>query len=94
MLWAVGQGALAVECRADESPKFSMLSDKETVYCCLAERALLMCLGAGCSAPVAVTSFLSGDNLSLTAGVWTLDASKMLKESLSVDLSLAPESFR
>jgi hydroxymethylbilane synthase len=56
MLPAPGQGALAVECRADESELAVLLgtvTDPASVAAVTAERSLLEALEAGCSAPVA-----------------------------------------
>lgn len=53
---APGQGALAVECRAGESPWFAaglaQLDDPAGRWAAIAERAVLAGLEAGCSAPV------------------------------------------
>jgi len=55
MLPAPAQGALAVECRADDPTRavLSTLDDAGTRSAVEAERALLATLEAGCSAPVA-----------------------------------------
>ena len=56
MLPAPGQGALAVQCRADDDPMLELvraLDDAPTRVEVEAERAFLRSLGAGCSAPVA-----------------------------------------
>ena len=55
VLPAAGQGALAVECRADDEPVIRALQSiehSETRACVDAERALLAALEAGCAAPV------------------------------------------
>lgn len=62
LLYAVGQGALAVECRSCDTKILSMLQKlvcHETQCRILAERSFLKTLGGGCSAPVAVHSILS-----------------------------------
>ncbi|KAF6214406.1 hypothetical protein GE061_009148 [Apolygus lucorum] len=87
MLYAVGQGALAVECRTADCSIFSPLSHFETLLRTVAERSLLCTLGGGCSAPVAVTSRLEGEILHLTAACWSLDGS--VTEQLSSKCSLA-----
>ena len=56
-MYAVGQGALAVECREDDSNTLALLSPlshRNTVIATVAERALMRTLEGGCSAPVAV----------------------------------------
>ena len=55
MLPAPGQGALAVECRADDAELTGLLAavdDRRTRAAVTAERSLLAALEAGCSAPV------------------------------------------
>ncbi len=61
MLPAPGQGALAVQCRADDEETLSFLSileDVPTRAAVTAERQFLLSLGGGCSVPVA--AFASG----------------------------------
>jgi hydroxymethylbilane synthase len=56
MLSAPGQGALAIQCRADDSSTLEILSaleDNSTRKCVTAERAFLQGLGGGCAVPVA-----------------------------------------
>ena len=56
MLPAPGQGALAVQCRADDKETLAILSkfeDEATRKAVTAERAFLQGLGGGCSVPVA-----------------------------------------
>jgi hydroxymethylbilane synthase len=55
MLPAPGQGALAVECRADDPELAGLLAavnDEASMAAGVAERSLLEALAAGCSAPV------------------------------------------
>lgn len=62
MSYAVGQGALAVECRKSDVEILNMLQKlvcHPTQCQILAERSFLKTLGGGCSAPVAVHSVLS-----------------------------------
>ena len=56
MLPAPGQGALAIQCRADDQILLSLLAgldDESTRKAVTAERAFLSGLGGGCSVPVA-----------------------------------------
>lgn len=66
MLPAPGQGALAVECRADDTELVELLSaldDPDTRACVTAERAVLATLEAGCSAPVgALADVVEGED--------------------------------
>lgn len=55
MLPAPAQGALAIECRASDAPLIALLAGLDSTdarVAVAAERALLMALEAGCSAPV------------------------------------------
>ena len=80
MLPAPGQGALAVECRADDAATRALLAgldDPATRAAVAAERAVLAALEAGCSAPVgAYAEVAEGDDgpeLFLRAVVVSLD---------------------
>jgi hydroxymethylbilane synthase len=97
MLPAPGQGALAIECRADRPDLIEALSpldDPDTRACVSAERALLAALEAGCTAPVGalaeVVEGQSGTQLLLRAFAGSPDASVELRRS-SVGLLAAPE---
>jgi hydroxymethylbilane synthase len=62
---AVGQGALAIEIRADDAEARSLceaLTHWQTSWRCLAERACLRVLEGGCSVPVGVHSELVPDS--------------------------------
>ncbi|QDT38950.1 hydroxymethylbilane synthase [Stratiformator vulcanicus] len=68
VLPAVGQAALGIECRADDSEVIELLSalcDPATVAEVTAERAALAELKAGCHAPVAAWCRADGDGLKL-----------------------------
>ena len=63
MLPAPGQGALAVQCRADDAATLELLDavdDPVTRAATTAERAFLRALGAGCTAPVAAYAEAAG----------------------------------
>lgn len=58
-MYAVGQGALAVECREGDSEALALLSPLshcDSTMAVVAERAFMHTLEGGCSAPVAVSS--------------------------------------
>ncbi len=89
VLPAPGQGALAVEVRADDAATVaavSALEDPDTRVCVTAERALLATLEAGCTAPVGalaeVVDGVDGVELSLRAFVGSLDGTVELRRSL------------
>lgn len=69
ILPAPGQGALAIECRADEPTAvvIAALDDAGSHAAVTAERALLAELEGGCSAPIGAYARLAGDVLVLDA---------------------------
>ncbi|TSL04355.1 Porphobilinogen deaminase [Bagarius yarrelli] len=84
-MYAVGQGALAVEvrsCDQDILEMVSVLHDRNTVLRCIAERAFLKRLEGGCSVPVAVHTEMKDSQLYLTGAVYSLDGSDSLKETM------------
>ncbi|KAJ8276646.1 hypothetical protein COCON_G00083980 [Conger conger] len=84
-MYAVGQGALAIEVRAQDRDivdMVSVLNDLDTVLRCIAERAFLKHLEGGCSVPVAVHTELKDFKLCLTGAVYSLDGSDNLKETM------------
>uniref|UniRef100_A0A6Q2Y2T4 hydroxymethylbilane synthase n=1 Tax=Esox lucius TaxID=8010 RepID=A0A6Q2Y2T4_ESOLU len=84
-MYAVGQGALAVEVRARDSDILEMVSNlhhPETVLRCIAERAFLRRLEGGCSVPVAVHTEVKDSVLSLTGAVYSLDGTDCLKDTM------------
>ena len=90
VLPAPGQGALAVECRADRPDVLeavSVLEDADTRASITAERALLAALEAGCTAPVgALAEVVDGEEgleLSLRAFAGTEDGRIDLRRSLT-----------
>lgn len=89
MLPAPGQGALAVECRADDAEVVALLAaidDPDARACVTAERAVLAALEAGCSAPVgALAEVVEGEHgleLSLRAFVGSVDGAIDLRRSV------------
>ncbi|MFV0463416.1 MAG: hydroxymethylbilane synthase [Nostocoides sp.] len=89
MLPAAGQGALAIECRADDSATLAalnVLDDRDTRLCVTAERAVLAGLAVGCAAPVGVFAEIvegvDGPELSLRAVVASVDGRVDLRRSV------------
>ena len=81
MLPAVGQGALGIECRADDSTTRQLLSpldDPATHACVVAERSLLLALRGGCLAPVGALGQIANGRLQLSAVVLAGDGSKRI----------------
>ena len=85
-LHAVGQGALGIECRANDAEVLEILKVLEDIPSrdrCLAERAFLRELEGGCQVPIGVNTQIENDILTLTGLVASLDGQKLLKESIS-----------
>lgn len=81
---APAQGALAVECRADDAETRAMidaLADPVATAQATAERQVLATLEAGCTAPVAAHATADGPQLTLHGGVFALDGSAQLVET-------------
>jgi len=79
---AVGQGALAVECRDEDMDTLAMLANlhhRDTVLTTIAERSFMKTLEGGCSVPVAVNSKVLDNGVSLHGGVWSIDGKTSLK---------------
>lgn len=78
---APAQGALAVECRADDEyarAAVDTLFDADAYACAHAERFVLARLEAGCTAPVAAYSTIADGQIRLRAGVFAVDGSTQL----------------
>jgi hydroxymethylbilane synthase len=68
MLPAPGQGALAVQCRADDESTLSLLAaleDDSTRKAVTAERQFLLGLGGGCAVPVAAYATVNSEQSSV-----------------------------
>jgi hydroxymethylbilane synthase len=81
MLPAVGQGAIGIECRADDEGARALLAainDPASSACLCAERALLAALDGSCHTPIAGYAELAGGRLSLRALIARPDGSESL----------------
>jgi len=81
MLPAPGQGALAVECRANDAELTALLqavTDEPSMAAVTAERSLLEALEAGCSAPIGAYAAGSAQ-LRMQAAVMSPDGSRTLR---------------
>lgn len=87
MLPAPAQGALAVQCREadrDLARALASLDHLPTRQAVEAERTVLHALGGGCSVPVgAAARAAESGRLHLTAGVFAIDASRMIRLDVS-----------
>ncbi len=90
---AVGQGALAVQCRADDAATRALLApldDAATRAAVVAERALLAALGGGCRVPIAAYGEVRGAELCLEAVVASPDGRTLLRDRLTAPPTAAP----
>lgn len=101
VLPACGQGALAVECRADDIELLEllgMLDDPDSRAATTAERSLLQALEAGCSAPVGGLAFVAegedGMELFLRGSVTAIDGSAAVRQSVTGSVSGAADVGR
>ena len=82
---AVGQGALAIECRTDDAEVRQMLdflNDQPTVYATAAERAFLGLLEGGCQVPIGVHADVDGEQIKIEAIIAALDGSNVLRDTI------------
>jgi len=82
ILPAVGQGALAIEARADDGRVNDLLAPlrhEATETCVRAERALNAALQGGCQVPIAAYAELTGTHLRLRALVGDPDGSHIIR---------------
>ncbi len=82
MLPAVGQGALAVECRAaDEAIRalLAPLDDPPSAACATAERALLAALDGSCHTPIAALAEIEHGALMIEGLLLTPDGSRAIR---------------
>jgi hydroxymethylbilane synthase len=92
MLPAIGQGALGLECRADDAATLAVLgplNDGATRQAVLAERALLRGLGGGCLVPIGVRTRVEGEQLFLGGAVLTPDGKQRVEAQTSGALKQA-----
>jgi hydroxymethylbilane synthase len=105
MLPAPGQGALAVQCRADDKSTLSLLAsidDPATRTAVTAERQFLFHLGGGCAVPVGAFGRIAADGepvLRLEGLVASLDGRRLIRVSdtgidpFTLGLKLAKKAF-
>ncbi len=82
LLPAPGQGAIAVEVRADDAPALALvehLNHLPTWWAVAAERAFLRALGGGCRVPIAAYAEVHGDRLTLEGRVMAPDGARAVR---------------
>jgi len=102
MLPAPGQGALAVQCRADDEATLKLLAAihrRNVAAAVTAERSFLHHLGGGCATPVAALATVAGTGLRLTGLVLSPDGERRISvhgyglDSWSLGAQLADEAL-
>jgi hydroxymethylbilane synthase len=81
----VGQGALALEIRADDEAMLALVAtigDAAAMTALAAERSFLRELGAGCSIPAGAYASVRGDVISLSAVMIAYDGSASVRTSV------------
>ena len=98
MLPCVGQGAIGIETRANDSEVAEIcdrLNHTNTQQCVLAERTFLRVLGGGCQSPVGAYAHVLGHQLRLRAVVFEgekmtrVEGKRTLKEGAALGEELA-----
>jgi hydroxymethylbilane synthase len=80
---AVGQGALAVQCRSGDEAVRRLVAALDDSVCraeVLAERAFLAALGGGCQLPAGALACVNGDALSLIGVAASPDGRELVRE--------------
>jgi hydroxymethylbilane synthase len=88
MLPAVGQGAIGIECRSDDTRTRALvgaLDDAATHTALAAERAFAYALGGSCQSPIAALARIEKDRLTLEGLVAEPDGSRLLRDRVSGD---------
>ena len=82
VLPAVGQGAIGIECRANDETTQQLiapLNDKDTSLCVLTERAFSRRLNGGCQLPIASHAVIENNQIKVDGLVARLDGSKVIR---------------
>jgi len=94
MLPAIGQGAIALQCKKDDEKTLSILeniNDEETYYCIQAERALLEAIGGDCDTAIGGLAILSNKKISLKSQLFSNDGKKKFEFQSSGHFGKAKE---
>jgi hydroxymethylbilane synthase len=92
MLPAIGQGAIGIECREDDSNTIELikvLNDSLTSSRIIAERALNRRLNGGCQVPIGGFAQIKDDRLNLQGFVGDLEGKQMLRDSIEGSIDSA-----
>ncbi|KAM5343761.1 hypothetical protein ACJ41O_012298 [Fusarium nematophilum] len=95
ILYAVGQGALAIECREGDEEVIQLLKtleDEQVLLACRAERRVMRKLEGGCSVPIGVEAKWEGEKLRLRAAVVALDGTESIDTEATESVSTVVEA--
>lgn len=87
---AVGQGAVGIECRNNDSELIALLAPlnhNETAIRVTAERAMNATLQGGCQVPIGSYAVIQGNTLTLRGLVGAIDGERILKAEWSGELT-------
>ncbi|WP_036477577.1 hydroxymethylbilane synthase [Myxosarcina sp. GI1] len=93
-LHAVGQGALGIECRAEDTEileVLKVLEDADSRDRTYAERSFLRELEGGCQVPIGVNTSIEGNTLTLVGMVASLDGKQLIKDTVTGNRSDAEQ---
>ncbi|KAF1721570.1 hydroxymethylbilane synthase [Pseudoxanthomonas wuyuanensis] len=93
---APAQGAIAIECRADDAATGQLLAALDhapTRRCVEAERAMNRALHGSCHVPVAAFAELQGQAMQLAGLVGSAEHGLLLRAAASADADQSPESL-
>ena len=86
---AIGQGALGIETRTDDSftiEKVQRLNHAETQLATAAERAFLKRLGGGCQVPIGGYALLEDDKLLMQGVIASPDGHQLFRDSMEAKI--------
>ncbi len=86
MLPAIGQGAIALQCRENDKKTLNIIksvNDKKTYYCIQAERALLEAIGGDCDTAIGGLAKLTNETISLKSQLFSDDGKKKFESESS-----------
>jgi hydroxymethylbilane synthase len=94
MLPAVGQGALGIEIRANDSKALNItarLNHASTNAACTAERAFLRSLGGGCQVPIAAHAMIRDEEIELHGLVASTSSDIIIRDKIAGTL---PDAYQ
>lgn len=88
---AVGQGAIGIQIRENDSFTFETLekiNDPETYFCVNIERVFLKALEGGCQVPIGCQAYFNNEKLTVEGLVASVDGKQYLREKQDFALNL------